>query len=212
MEAQLGRAVKGFHSMSMRSGLFLLSCLVPAVLLLGCGPTSPAEPTTGPVAAPVAEPVEEPAEEPVEEAPKVVTPPAQVVVLPTGFAPIQIEVLPLTELTEAAEGRQGAQLNVYVALLDAYREKIKAPGALRFELYEHVQRSAEPKGQRIEIWPDVDLNHPDENQKYWRDFLRAYEFSLGTRASRNRSYVLEVTCMCPSGKRLSTEWVLKPEK
>ena len=103
-------------------------------------------------------------------------------------------------------------MDVYVSLLDAYSEKIKAPGIFRFELYEYVQRSSEPKGQRIAIWPDVDLNSPAENQTYWRDFLRAYEFSLGAPASRGKTYILEVTCLCPSGKRLSTEWPLKPEK
>jgi len=98
-----------------------------------------------------------------------------------------------------------------VSLLDAYSEKIKAPGTFRFELYEYVQRSAEPKGERIAIWPDVDLTRPAENQKYWRDFLRAYEFTLGAQASKEKVYILEVTCLYPSGKRLSTEWPIKPE-
>jgi len=129
-------------------------------------------------------------------------------VLPSGFAPIQVEVLPLTELLD---GPQGTRLNIYVCLLDAYNEKIKAPGTLRFELYEYVQRSSEPKGQRIAIWPDIDLNSPIENQKYWRDFLRAYEFTLAAQASKNKTYILEVTCLCPSGRRLSTEWAVKSE-
>jgi hypothetical protein len=180
--------------MSALSRQVVLWCLGPVTLFLGCAPAGPATPPTEPVA-----------REPAVAA----SPPA---VLPSGFLPTRIEVLPLTELTDPGAGQQGTPLNVYVSLLDAYNEKIKAPGTLRFELYEYVERSAEPKGQRIAIWPDVDLTGPAANQRYWRDFLRAYEFTLGTQVSRNRTYILEVTCLCPSGKRLTTEWALKPEK
>ena len=131
--------------------------------------------------------------------------------LPSGFAPVEIEVLPLTELTDATNGQQGAQLNIYISLLDGYREKVKAPGIFRFELYEYVQRSSEPKGQRIAIWPDIDLNDPAQNQRYWRDFLRAYEFRLAAQASKNRTYILEVTCLRPGGRRLSAERSIKPQ-
>ena len=194
----------------MWRGWTLWWCLLPVALFLGCGPAEPSGPVTSPPATSAAEPEAEPPER--MEEPVTPSPVAPVVVLPTGYSPAQIEVLPLTELTDSMAGQQGTQLNVYVSLLDAYNEKIKAPGVLRFELYEYVQRSAEPKGQRIAIWPDVDLNHPAENQKYWRDFLRAYEFTLGTQASKSKTYILEVTCLCPSGKRLSVEWPLKPEK
>jgi len=189
--------------MSGSAGQAFLWCLLPVVLFLGCGPTEP----TGPTTAPVTEPIES-EQQVVEPSPSA----SPVVLPPRGFSPIQIEILPLTELVDATDGGQGTQLNVYVSLLDGYSEKIKAPGTFRFELYEYVQRSSEPKGQRIAIWPDVDLNSPAENQTYWRDFLRAYEFSLGTQASMSKTYILEVTCLCPSGKRLSTEWPLKPEK
>jgi hypothetical protein len=172
--------------------------LIPLALAAGCASVEPTEPGAAPVTGPLER----------EQAAAVEPPPAR---LPAGFSATEIEVLPLTELVDATDGRQGTQLNVYVSLLDTYREKIKAPGTLRFELYEYVQRSAEPKGQRLAIWPDVDLTSPAENQKYWRDFLRAYEFTLGAQAARDRTYILEVTCMCPSGRRLSTEWPLKPE-
>lgn len=128
----------------------------------------------------------------------------------TGFAPVKIDVLPLTELSGVSNGGQNATLNVYVALLDAFGSPIKAPGVLRFELYEHIQRSAQAKGQRIAIWSDFDLTHPARNNRHWRDFLRAYEFSLDTSASRDRTYLLEATYLCPDGRRLTGEFVLKP--
>jgi hypothetical protein len=163
-----------------------------ALLVCGCAAPEPVEPTR------VAAPVER--EQPTVARPAVAT---------NGFAPTQIEILPLTELVDS---EQGARLSAYVSLLDAYGEKVKAPGTFRFELYEYVQRSSEPKGQRLAIWPDIDLNNPADNQEHWRDFLRAYEFSFASQVSSGETYVLEVTCLCPNGKRLSTKWGLRPEK
>ena len=186
------RAAERTERMSTLLRQVALWCLLPMLLLGGCAPagqvsSSPAETSPG------------------HEGGAVTPAPGM---LPSGFAPIQVEVLPLTELLD---GPQGTRLNIYVCLLDAYSEKIKAPGTLRFELYEYVQRSSEPKGQRIAIWPDIDLNGPIENQKYWRDYLRAYEFTLAAQASKSKTYILEVTCLCPTGNRLSTEWAVRPE-
>ncbi len=129
--------------------------------------------------------------------------------LPAGFVPVKIGILPLTELFSPSDTSQGGKLSVFVVLLDAFGSQLKAPGVLRFELYEYIPRSAQPKGQRLTLWPDVDLTNPAQNNKYWRDFLRAYEFVLDTQARRDKTYILEVTCMCPDGKRLSAEYVLK---
>ena len=133
-----------------------------------------------------------------------------VATIPAGFAPAKINILPLTELNGSSTGGQNATLKVYVVLLDAFGSPIKAPGVLRFELYEHIQRSAQAKGQRIAIWSDFDLTHPAQNNEHWRDFLRAYEFELDARASRDRTYILEATYLCPEGRRLSGEFMLKP--
>ena len=142
--------------------------------------------------------------------------------LPAGFVPVKIGILPLTELSSPSDASQDAKLSVFVTLLDVFGSQMKAPGVLRFELYEYIPRSAQSKGQRLTLWPDIDLTSPAQNNKYWRDFLRAYEFVLDTgsptqdpalggpfRASRDKTYTLEVTCMCPDGRRLSGEYVLK---
>lgn len=182
--------------------------LVAILLCSGCGSPSdvPAVPETAPP--PVEQlPPEQPSETPKPDKPQVK--PAPAVAIPASFAPTRIEILPLTELIESTDGQDGTQLDVYLSVLDAFGSQMKAPGTLRFELYEYVQRSAEPKGQRIAIWPDIDLTDPVENQRYWRDFLRAYEFTLRTEASKSKAYVLEATYLCPSG-RLTTVWLLKP--
>lgn len=124
------------------------------------------------------------------------------------YVPVKIDIMPLTELVPAA-GTQEAAVNLYVSLLDAFGSQTKSPAVFRFELYEYVQRSAQPKGKRAVIWADVDLTDPAGNNRYWRDFLRAYEFNLPFEQSGNQNYILQVTCLCPNGSRLSAELMLK---
>lgn len=128
------------------------------------------------------------------------------------FAPTKINIMPLTEFISPGDARQ-ANINLYVSLLDSFGSQIKSPCVFRFELYQKVQRSAEPKGKRVIIWPDIDLTDPVANDEYWRDFLRAYEFNLPFefRLGRtNQSYILQVTSLCPTGRRLSDEFALNP--
>jgi hypothetical protein len=126
-----------------------------------------------------------------------------------GFAPVRVHVLPLTELAQSTGG-SSAVLSVYLSLLDEFGSSIKAPVILRFELYEYVPRSADPKGQRIAIWSDIDLTDAGRNHAHWHDFLRTYEFKLDVQADVDETYILEATCMCLEGKRLSAEFTLKP--
>jgi hypothetical protein len=125
------------------------------------------------------------------------------------YAPVKIEIMPLTEFTTGPEAKGLSEIKLYVSLLDSTGCQEKSPVVFRFELYERVLRSGESKGKRAVIWPDVDLTEPEENDNYWRDFLRAYEFELDFEPRRNQDYILEVTCLCPHGKRLSADFVLK---
>ena len=129
----------------------------------------------------------------------------------TSFVPVKIDIMPLTEFVDVGDVQQ-VKINIYISLLDVFGSQIKSPGIFRFELYEHMQRSAEPKGKRIVMWPDVDLNDPIANNDHWRDFLRAYEFSFSCNNNNNQDYILQVTCLCPNGKRLSSEFSLKHTK
>jgi len=126
----------------------------------------------------------------------------------TAYAPEESDIMPLTEFIRVGGAERASQIRVYVGLLDSFDCQIKTPGVFRFELYEYVQRSAEPKGRRIIIWPDVDLTGAAENNIYWRDYFRAYEFNLDFGPERNRSYILQATCLCPTGRRLSDDYVL----
>ena len=128
-----------------------------------------------------------------------------------SYAPVKIDIMPLTEFVGPGNTQQ-SKINIYVSLLDPFGSQIKSPGMFRFELYEYVQRSSEPKGKRAVIWPDVDLTDPAKNNDYWRDFLRAYEFSFPCEQTGNKDYILQVTSLCPNGKRLSSEFTLRHTK
>lgn len=127
----------------------------------------------------------------------------------TGYAPSRIDITPLTEVVPTGDAENGSTINVYVSLLDSHDSQIKSPGIFRFELYEYAQRSSDPKGRRVVIWPDIDLTTAAKNNEYWRDFLRAYQFDLDLEPSGDQDSVLQVTFLCVSGKRLSDEFVLK---
>jgi hypothetical protein len=129
----------------------------------------------------------------------------------TSYVPVKIDIMPLTEFVDTGDA-QKSKINIYVSLIDVFGSQIKSPGVFRFELYEHMQRSAEPKGKRNVMWPDVDLTDPIANNDYWRDFLRAYEFRFACEHANNQDYILLVTCLCPNGKRLSSELTLKHTK
>ncbi|MCP4607384.1 MAG: hypothetical protein GY845_01535 [Planctomycetes bacterium] len=124
------------------------------------------------------------------------------------FAPDRINIMPLTEFINTDNVRQ-ISIKPYVSLIDSFGSQTKSPGIFRFELYQRALRSAKPKGKRVEIWEDIDLTEPAINHEYWRDFLRAYEFDLPFKLDVNQSYILQVTCQCPNGRRLSADFALK---
>jgi hypothetical protein len=126
------------------------------------------------------------------------------------YAPARIDIMPLTEFVGSEGGDEASRIKVLVSVFDAFDSQIKSPSTFRFELYEYLPRSAESKGKRIIIWrPDAGLTDAAENNKYWRDFLRAYEFNLPFKPEKNQTYVLQATALCPNGKRLSADFILK---
>ena len=125
------------------------------------------------------------------------------------YAPVKIGIAPLTEIIYADNTEEESKIVAYVSLLDSFGSQVKMPGIFRFELYEKISRSAEPKGRRIIFWPDTDLTEATENNKYWRDFLRTYEFVFTFKTQINQWYILQATYLSPNGKRLSAEFSLK---
>jgi len=125
------------------------------------------------------------------------------------YAPVDIDIMPLTGFEPAGQGDTSQRIKVLVSMLDAYGCQVKAPAVFRFELFDYVSLSPEPKGKRLILWPDLDLTDAAENNKYWSDYLRAYKFYLDLDQPTNRTYILQVTCICPGGRRLSDNFVIK---
>ncbi len=132
---------------------------------------------------------------------------------PKGYGPAKIHITPLTEFVHVIGDDSGVRLKVVVDILDSYGSGMKGPGVFRFELYEYVPRSTDPRGKRLFLWPDVDLTDPTVNNAHWRDFLRAYEFNmlLDLQLQKGQNYVLQVRCVCPGGKRMLDKLTMKYE-
>ena len=171
------------------TGLILVQIFFSALLLVeaGCGPAQPRPP----------------------QPPAVNDKASDKLHIYTRYVPVKIDIIPLSEFVCVGGGQEPSKIKVYVSLLDSFGCQIKSPGTLRFELYRYVPRSAEPKGRRIAIWPDINLTDAAENNNYWQDFFRSYEFALDFRPEKDQSYILEATCLCPNGRRLSDDFVLK---
>ncbi len=127
-----------------------------------------------------------------------------------NYRPVRLDIMPLTELAAAGDAEVFSGIKVYVSVLDEFGCQVKSPGVFRFELYEYVDRSGRPRGRRIAIWPDIDLTDAAENNRYWQDFLRTYRFDLDFEPQPGKRYVLQVTSLCPDGRRLSADFELEP--
>jgi hypothetical protein len=125
------------------------------------------------------------------------------------YAPARIDILPITTINPAASSAADYTINVYVCLLDSSGSQIKSPATFRFELFQQVQHSSEPKGKRIVIWPDINLTDPVVNNNHWQDFFRTYLFSLPLEKPASETTILQVTCISPSGKRLTADFAIR---
>ncbi len=127
------------------------------------------------------------------------------------FIPERIRVIGLTEIIPDAGLGDKAMLSVYVDVFDAYDSHIKAPATFRFELYEFVPRSSDPRGNRLIIWPDIDLTDGAVNNGFWQDYLRTYNFDLqmNFRPAPDATFILEATCTTQEGRRLSNKRQIK---
>ncbi|MBE0537636.1 MAG: hypothetical protein IH624_18375 [Phycisphaerae bacterium] len=126
-------------------------------------------------------------------------------VQPSAFGGARIRINGLTQIALRPADRGDAALTACVDVFDAYDSRIKAPGRFRFELYEFVPRSSEPRGKRLMIWPDIDLTDPEANNGFWQDYLRTYQFTLDMDflPGSGNTFILEATCTTPAGKRLT---------
>jgi hypothetical protein len=123
------------------------------------------------------------------------------------YAPAKIDILPITAINPTTSAGDYT-IDVYICLLDSFDSQIKYPVTFRFELFQQVQHSNQPKGKRIVIWPDMNLKDPAVNNNHWQDFLRAYLFTLPVEKPASET-ILQVTCIGASGKRLTAVFPIR---
>jgi beta-lactamase regulating signal transducer with metallopeptidase domain len=140
---------------------------------------------------------------PVLVGPKAWSPDIPAGVLPSGSTPSKLLILPHTRLVSSSAPDTESYIQAYVTLADESGARFKYPGTFRFELYEKRPGAAAPRGKRTNIWPDLDLTKAEQNNLYWQDFLRTYEFRLDFVPASNQKYFLQATFLGMDGKRLS---------
>ncbi len=119
------------------------------------------------------------------------------------FSPNRVSIIPLTKFVKSEKPAELDFIRVYAELQDDYQSQIKSPGTFRFELHNRALRSVDPTGKRIDIW-EIELIDLKENNRYWREFLRTYEFKLKLRHILQGHFILQVTFTTPEGKRLTS--------
>lgn len=109
----------------------------------------------------------------------------------------RIRISALTEFVPVPAVPDKMQIKTLVELIDPLDTPIKTAFVARFELYEFRPLSSNPRGRRLAIWPEQDLNDPGTNDAHWEDFLRGYEFYLPLELvpQPGSKYLLEVSCM-----------------
>ena len=123
------------------------------------------------------------------------------------YAPSDLDIMPLTGI-EKSENDNSAEITVYLSLKDEFDTQMKAPCSIRFELFDKLYRTADPRGKRIKIWPEVNLEAPDANHQYWLEFLRAYKFTLAVKNYTGSALIIQATCIFPDGRRLNSDFDL----
>lgn len=128
-----------------------------------------------------------------------------------GFPVASVQLAGLTQFVDRREENEPQKIRAFVELRDVYDSKLKAPATFRFALYEYVPHRSDPRGKHIQTWPDFRLINPHTNHLYWRDYLRAYEFTLDVRppVASQRDLLLEVTCTTPQQRRIYAFAVLQ---
>ncbi len=117
---------------------------------------------------------------------------------------IRIHPFTGTRTFDEAGGIKG--IDVRIEARDAYGDAAKAFGSFRFEMYEFVPNSLDPKGNRIATWQE-DLLKPKKNLLHWDKITRTYEFKLqwNQPIPVGRRFVLLAFFSSPFTERFSDE-------
>jgi len=129
-------------------------------------------------------------------------------VFPSGclFTPQKIKFNQLSEFD------QSWQIAAYIDVFDQFDSRIKAAAVWQFELYESVPRSADARGERLFIWPNIELTEAAKNDSLWQEYLHCYKFDLDfdIDLDSSKTYILQAVCFTADERRLTDTIELKP--
>jgi hypothetical protein len=122
------------------------------------------------------------------------------------FTPQKIKFNQLTEFA------QSGQITAYIDVFDQFDSRIKAVGVWQFELYESVPRSADSRGSRLFIWPNIELTEAVIHNTFWQEYLHCYKFDLNLDIDLDsgKTYILQAVCFTGDEKRITDTIELKP--
>ncbi len=131
-----------------------------------------------------------------------------------SFSADRVHIIGLTSIEPNPNDNSSSVLTVFLSLHDGFDSSIKVPASFQFELYRYVPRSSNPKGKRYYLSREFDLSSLAVNSTHWDSFLRAYKFpqNVAVKYDASLTYVLEVTCTTPGGRRLTKTFYLNKKK
>lgn len=141
-----------------RIGL-VITAVVFAAILHGCGKWKPVSSSSNPAVVDNAQAARE------------ITGPLSLLL------PKKVKIHPFTGTKTFEEHGGVPGIVVRIQLMDSYEDPTKAFGNFRFEIYEFRPHSQNPKGKKIDTWEES-LMQPKKNLLHWDKITRAYKFKL----------------------------------
>lgn len=108
-----------------------------------------------------------------------------------------VRISPLTEFVSDSGRADGVKVKAVIEVFGPDGVSCENGCVFRFEMYVFEPLSSDPRGKRLQIWPDFDLSSASEYKRYWKEYLKGYEFELPLdfTPQADHKYVLEVTCV-----------------
>lgn len=125
--------------------------------------------------------------------------------------PEKIAVMPFTRVESFDNDDRPDGVALLVRPINVLGDPVNIVGDVRAELFEFVQASGDPKGDRIAMW-NIALSSKRDQLKHWSSTTQMYEFRLEFDTDvvpKHRKYVLEVTYNTPLGTHLTDEYILE---
>lgn len=115
------------------------------------------------------------------------------------FRPVKVSISYFTEMADFDGDGQYDGVDVRLSLEDQFGDAVKALGDFRVELFSHLPRETNPRGQQLANW-FVSVRTAEDLQLYWDSTDRAFHFPLSMKNAVDAGRVIvQVTYYLPDG-------------